>query len=101
MSKVKKKMSREITKKVRKVELSLLCRVCLLIWVYISIKYHPNILNSFGVIEHTQKFVKKLQMNITKRDVELQMEKSQKLTIAIVSTEKVRTRVVRLVRYTY
>ena len=56
MSKVKK-MSREITKKVRKVELSLLYRVCLLIWVYISIKYHPNILNSFGVMEHTHIFV--------------------------------------------
>ena len=60
MSKVKK-TSRDLTKTVRKVELSLLCRVCLLNRVYISIKYRPNVLNSFGIIEHAQKFVKKLQ----------------------------------------
>ena len=61
-------MSREITKRVRKIELSLLCRVCLLIWVYISIKYHPNILNSFGVIEHT-----KLQREITRKVSKLEL----------------------------
>ena len=54
-----KKMQREISKKVSKLELSILCTVCLFMWVYIPIRYHPNILNSFGVIEHTQKFVKK------------------------------------------
>ena len=26
---------------------------------YLPTRYHPNILNSFGVTEHTQKFVKK------------------------------------------
>ena len=54
-----KKMQREIIKKVSKLELSILSTVCLFMWVYIPIRYHPNILNSFGVIEHTQKFVKK------------------------------------------
>ena len=54
-----KKMQREIIKKVSKLELSILCRVCLFMWVYIPTRYHPNILNSFGVIEHTQKNVKK------------------------------------------
>ena len=54
-----KKMQREIIKKVSKLELSILCTVSLFMWVYIPIRYHPNILNSFGVIEHTQKFVKK------------------------------------------
>ena len=54
-----KKMQREIIKKVSKLELSILCTVCLFMCVYIPIRYHPNILNSFGVIEHTQKFVKK------------------------------------------
>ena len=53
------KMQREIIKKVSKLELSILCRVCLFMWVYIPTRYHPNILNSFGVIEHTQKNVKK------------------------------------------
>ena len=48
-----KKMQREIIKKVSKLELSILCTVCLFMWVYIPTKYHPNIL-----IEHTQKFVK-------------------------------------------
>ena len=54
-----KKLQREIIKKVSKLELSILCTVCLFMWVYIPTRYHPNILNSFGVIEHTQKFVKK------------------------------------------
>ena len=50
-----KKLQREIIKKVSKLELSILCTVCLFMWVYIPIRYHPNILNSFVVIEHTQK----------------------------------------------
>ena len=54
MSKVKK-MQREIIKKVSKLELSIMCTVCLFMWVYIPTRHHPNILNSFGVIEHTQK----------------------------------------------
>ena len=54
-----KKMQREIIKKVSKLELSILCTVCLFIRVCIHTRYHPNILNSFGVIEHTQKFEKK------------------------------------------
>ena len=53
------KLQREITKKVSKLELSILCTVCLFMWVNIPTRYHPNVLNSFGVIEHTQKFVKK------------------------------------------
>ena len=58
MSKLKK-MQREIIKKVSKLELSILCTVCLFMWVYIPTRYNPNILINFGVIEHTQKFVKK------------------------------------------
>ena len=54
-----KKMQREIIKKVNKLELFILCTACLFMWVYIPTRYHPNILNSFGVIEHTQKIVKK------------------------------------------
>ena len=54
-----KKMQRGIIKKVSKLELSNLCKVCLFMWAYIPARYHPNILNSFGVIEYTQKFVKK------------------------------------------
>ena len=54
-----KKLQREIIKKVSKLELSILCTVCLFMWVYIPTWSHPNILNSFGVIEHTQKIVKK------------------------------------------
>ena len=54
-----KKQQREIIKKVRKLELSILCTVCLFMWVYIPTRYHPNIWKSFGVIEHAQKFVKK------------------------------------------
>ena len=50
-----KKMQREKIKKVSTLELSILCTVCLIMWVYSPSKYHPNILNSFGVIEHTQK----------------------------------------------
>ena len=62
MSKVKK-LQREIIKKVSKLELSILCTVCLFMWVYIPTRYHPNILNSFGVIEHTHKFVKNAKGN--------------------------------------
>ena len=54
-----KKLQREIIKKISKLELSILCTVCLFMWVYIPTRYHQNILNSVGVIEHTQKFVKK------------------------------------------
>ena len=54
-----KKMQREIIKKVSKLELSILCTVCLFMWVYIPTRYHSNILNNFGVKEHTQKSVKK------------------------------------------
>ena len=57
--KLEKKMQREIIKKVGKLDLSILCTVCLFMRLYIPTRYHPNILNSFGVIEHTQKFVKK------------------------------------------
>ena len=52
-------MQREITRKVSKLELCHLCAACLIIWIYIPIKVHPNTLNSFGVMEYTQKFVKK------------------------------------------
>ena len=53
-----KKLQKEIKKKVSKPDLSILSNVCLFMWVYIPTMYHPNILNSFGVIEHKQKFVK-------------------------------------------
>ena len=53
------KMQREITRKVSKVELCHLCAACLIIWVYIPIKFHPNTLNKFGVMEYTNKIVKK------------------------------------------
>ena len=59
MQKCLKKRQREIIKHVSKLELSILCTVCLSMWVYIPTRYHLNILNSFAVIEHTQKFVKK------------------------------------------
>ena len=36
-----------------KLELSILCTVCQFMWIYIPTRYHPNILNSFEVIEHT------------------------------------------------
>ena len=52
-------MQREITRKVSKLELCHLCAAWLIIWIYIPIKIHPNTLNSFGVMEYTQKFVKK------------------------------------------
>ena len=53
------KMQREITRKVSKVELCHLCAACLIIWVYIPIKFHPNTLNNFGVMKYTNKIVKK------------------------------------------
>ena len=56
MSKVKK-LQREIINKVSKLELSILCTVCLFMWVYIPTRYNPDILNSFEVIEHTQKLL--------------------------------------------
>ena len=52
-----KKLQREITKKISRLELSILCTVCLFMWVYIPTRYHPNALNSFGVIEHTVNLV--------------------------------------------
>ena len=68
-----KKLQKEIIKKVSKLELSILCTVCLLMWVYIPTIYHPNILNSFGVIEHAQKFVKKMQTEITRKVSKLEL----------------------------
>ena len=67
------KLQREITKKVSKLELSTLCTVCLFMWVYIPTRYHPNILSSFGVIEHTQKFVKKMQREMTMKVSKLEL----------------------------
>ena len=60
-TKICEKMQREITWKVSKLELCHLCAACLIIWIYIPIKVHPNTLNRFGVMEYTQKFVKKYQ----------------------------------------
>ena len=57
-------MQREITRKVSKLELCHLCAACLIIWIYIPIKVHPNTLNNFGVMEYTQKFVKKIKKKI-------------------------------------
>ena len=45
------KMQREITRKVSKLELCHLCAACLIIWIYIPIKVHPNTLNSFVLME--------------------------------------------------
>ena len=53
------KMQREITRKVSKLELCHLFAACLIIWIYIPIKVHPNTLNNFDVMEYTQKFVRK------------------------------------------
>ena len=61
MSKIKKKLQREIIKKVSKLESFILYTMCLFMSVYIPTRYHPDILNSFGVIEHTQTFVKKCE----------------------------------------
>ena len=63
-------MSREITKKVRKVELSLLCRVCLLIRVYISIKYH---LEKFWSYRAYTGICEKLQREITRKVSKLEL----------------------------
>ena len=68
-----KKLQREIIKKVNKLELSILCTACLFMWVYIPTRYHPNILNSFGFIEHTQNFVKKMQREITRKVSKLEL----------------------------
>ena len=68
-----KKKQREIIKKVSKQELSILCTVCLFMWVYIPTRCHPNILNSFGAIEHTQKFVKKMQRELTRKVSKLEL----------------------------
>ena len=58
-------MQRVITRKVSKLELCHLCAACLIIWIYIPIKVHPNTLNGFGVMEYTQKFVKKINIKNT------------------------------------
>ena len=52
-------MPREITRKVSNLELCHLFAACLIIWVNIPIKVHPNTLNSFGVMKYTEKLVKK------------------------------------------
>ena len=67
-----KKLQTEIIKKVSKQELSILCTVCLFMWVYIPTRYHPNILNSFEVIEHTKKIVK-MQREITRKVSKLEI----------------------------
>ena len=41
------------TRKVGKLELCQLCAACLIFWIYIPIKVHPNTLNCFGVMEYT------------------------------------------------
>ena len=46
-----KKLQLEIIKKVSKLELSILCTLCL--FNYIPTRYHQNIFNSFEVKEHT------------------------------------------------
>ena len=69
-----KKQQKELIKKVSKLELSILCTVCLLMWVYIPTRYHPNIFNCFGVIKHAQKFVeKKMQREITSQVSKLEL----------------------------
>ena len=69
-----KKLQREIIKKVSKLELSILYTVCLFMWVYIPTRYHLNILNSFEIIEHTQKIVKKkMQREITRKLSKLEL----------------------------
>ena len=49
--------------KLKKTANHILCTVCLFMWVYIPTRYHPNILNSFGVIEYTQKIVENAKGN--------------------------------------
>ena len=68
MSKVKKKLQREIIKKVSKLELSILCTVCLFMWVYIPARYHPNILNNFRA-----KVCEKMQREITRKVSKLEL----------------------------
>ena len=65
MSKVKK-MQMEIIKKASKLELSILCTVCLFTWVYIPTRYHPNILNSLSYRAYT-KNCEKMQREITRK----------------------------------
>ena len=73
MSKVKKKLQREIIKKVSNLESSIFCAVCPFMWVYIPTRYYPNILNSFGVIEHSQKNCEKMQREITRKVSKLEL----------------------------
>ena len=47
---------REITPKMYRQELLFLCSVCHLMVLYISMKFHENILNSFQAIERTQNY---------------------------------------------
>ena len=58
-------MQREITRKVSLPELCHLCAAGMITWIYIPIKVHPNALNSFGVMNSTQKFVKKINIKNT------------------------------------
>ena len=81
-------MQREITRKVSKLELCHLCAACLIIWIYIPIKVHPNTLNSFGVMEYTQKLVKKTDAKMCKvKKLQLEIiKKVIKLELSILST---------------
>ena len=70
----KKKLQREIIKKVSKLELSILCTVCLFMWVYIPTRYHPNILNSFSSYRaYTKNCEKKMQREITRKVSKLEL----------------------------
>ena len=73
MSKVKKKLQREIIEKVSKLELSILCIVCLFMWVYIPTSYHPNILNSFWRYRAYTKIGEKKQREITRKVSKLEL----------------------------
>ena len=48
------KFQREITTKLYRKELRFLCSACRLMMLYISMKFHDNILNGFQVIEWTR-----------------------------------------------
>ena len=73
MSKVKKKLQREIIKKVSKIELSILCTVCLLMWVHIPTRYHPNILKKFWSYRAYTKNCEKMQRKITRKVSKLEL----------------------------
>ena len=50
------KFQRGITTKLYRQELQFLCSACPLMMLYISMKFHYNILNSFQVIERTRNY---------------------------------------------